>query len=142
MTLRVALKRGPEGLTSPLYGIFQTGPEKASLSHPVIAIAQDNVPTKLFVDANADGEITKDEAFDWTGKEFEKPDGAKVTNYFSEATVKLNREGKRGLVKFYYPIPTADTPGSGQEPQVYGLFHGLWRSGRNQDRRTDAECRA
>src|SRR5512138_940975 len=67
-----ALKQGPDQLTAPLYGLFQSGPDKAPISHPVIMVAQDNVPRKLFVDANADGEITKDEAFDWTGKEIEK----------------------------------------------------------------------
>ena len=105
-----ALKRGPEGLVAPLYGVFQTGPERASLSHPVIAIAKDNLPVRLYVDANADGEISNAEALDWTAKEHERPDGTKVTNYFSEATLKLNNDGRRGLVKFYYPIPTADIP--------------------------------
>jgi len=109
-TAPAALKRVPEGMASPLYGVFQTGPDKAPLSHPVIAITKDSIPVKLFVDANADGEMSNDEALAWTGKEFERPDGEKATNYFSEATVKLNGEGKRGLVKFYYPIPTADTP--------------------------------
>ena len=51
------LKKSPADLKSPHYGSFKIGPEKAAATVVVIIDETDGKPTRLFVDANANGDL-------------------------------------------------------------------------------------
>jgi peroxiredoxin len=96
------LKHVPEGLTKPQFADFQSGTGSPRLSHNIVVELKDKVPTRLFVDANADGEFAKDEVFDWTAKPQKQLNGTDGTVYVASARLKLNDAGKMGVVNFTY----------------------------------------
>src|SRR6185436_5136832 len=62
------LKKAPEGLTAPRYGTLTlAGPDKAV--YHLILDEPDGKPSRLFVDSNGNGDLTDDEAAEWTAKE-------------------------------------------------------------------------
>jgi len=109
------LKHVPDGVEDPLFASFLSGNDKPRLSHPIVVEVKDRVPTRLFVDANADGEISKDEVFDWTAKVFAEGKGPAVTQYVSYVRIKLNNAGKMGVIKFRY-MRRGESPFSKDEP--------------------------
>lgn len=110
-----ALKHVPAEVTDPLFVSFLTGTEKPRLTHPIMIEVKDKVPTRLFVDANADGEFSKDEIFNWETKELTANDGAKAVQYVCSVRMKLTSAGKMGVIKFRY-MRRGESPFSKEEP--------------------------
>jgi len=104
------LKKAPADVVDPLFASVLTGSDKPRMSHPVVVEVKDKVPTRLFVDANADGEFSADEVFAWESKQM-----AKSTQYRQSVRLKLNNEGKMGVVIFRY-MRLGETPFSQKEP--------------------------
>jgi len=96
------LKHVPADLEDPLFTVFLSGSEKPRMAHPIVVEVKDKVPTRLFVDTDADGEFSKDEVFNWTAEVVESPNGHKSTNYLCSVRLKLNNAGKMGVVHFHY----------------------------------------
>ena len=92
----------PEGVAHPQFSDVLTGAETPRLSHAVVVEVKDKLPTRLFIDANADGEFSAEEVFSWTPSTVEKSNGTKGTVYLCNAKLKLNRAGKMGVVNFRY----------------------------------------
>ena len=109
------LKHVPDDVADPLFASFLSGTDKPRLSHPIVVEVKDKVPTRLFVDANADGEISKDEVFNWTAKVFDEGKGASITQYVCYVRLKLNSAGKMGVIKFRY-MRRGESPFSKDEP--------------------------
>ena len=107
------LKKAPADLKAPQYGSFRIGPASAPATVLVIVDREDGKPSRLYVDANANGDLTDDPAAEWTPREFTRPDGTKETTYYSEATVQIPfaSGAKRGHIKFYTMAPR--TPPTG-----------------------------
>jgi peroxiredoxin len=95
-------KHVPADVEEPLFVAFQSGNDKPRLKHTMVFEVKDKVPTRLFVDANADGEFSADEVFHWTPKVFTNAKAESVTRYFCDVRLKLNNAGKMGVVKFRY----------------------------------------
>jgi len=110
-----SLKEVPADVTDPLFVSFLSGADKPRLPHPIVVEVKDKVPTRLFVDANADGEFSKDEILDWEPKELTTRNGEKLTRYFRSVRMKLNNDGKMGVINFRY-MRLGETPFSKEEP--------------------------
>lgn len=101
--LAAEVKKAPEGLVSPSYGRFKTGPEDSAVSHLVIVDFTDGIPKRLIVDANGNGDLTDDTVSEMTAQEFERPDGVTSGNDTAKVLINLSSDGKsRGTVGFYY----------------------------------------
>src|SRR5439155_18676257 len=61
------LKQAPEGLAKPLYGELKLGPKDAPTTFLVILDEPEGKPSRLWVDANANGNLMDDAAPEWTG---------------------------------------------------------------------------
>jgi len=96
------LKHVPTDVEDPLFVTFLSGSGKSRLKHFMVFEVKDKVPTRLFVDANADGEFSPDEVFNWTPKIITTFKGEKVTRYYCDIRLKLSNDGKWGVVKFQY----------------------------------------
>lgn len=113
----------PGDLAAPLFGTLKLGPADAPKSFAVVLDEPDGKPSRLFVDANGNGDLTDDAAPDWTsrpvkgsdGKDYATFSGATKVNLMlgSEShglTVKLYRFDKRDPARaamkntlFHYP---------------------------------------
>lgn len=97
------LKRAPEGLASPRYGIIKLGPPDAPREFIVLSdVAQTNI-TKLLVDANGNGDLTDDAACVTTNRIYTQPDGATRTSWRGEGNVTFPFAGgtRKGRLIFY-----------------------------------------
>jgi len=101
-TIPEKLKHVPDGVTNPRFAEFQTGPEGQRLSHYIVVETKDKVPTRVFVDANADGSFSKDEMFVWVPIVRPKPNGDEGTAYVCNVRMKLNEAGRMGVINFNF----------------------------------------
>jgi len=74
------VKTVPADLAAPLYGRLQLGPAEAPATFFVIVDEPEGKPSRLFVDANANGDLTDDPPAEWKGQP-EK--GTNGTNFFT-----------------------------------------------------------
>src|SRR5262245_14960960 len=71
------LVKGPE-LAAPLYGVLSIGPRE-SPTRVIVAVDQpEGQPTKLYVDSNANGDLTDDSAPQWTSRTQRGPNGQEL----------------------------------------------------------------
>ena len=72
------IKAVPADLAAPLYGKLQLGPAEAPTTFFVIVDEPEGKPSRLFVDANANGDLTDDPPAEWKGRprEGNRRDGA------------------------------------------------------------------
>jgi peroxiredoxin len=59
------IKTVPADLAAPLYGQFQLGPSEAPTTFYAIVDEPEGKPARLFVDANANGDLTDDPPIEW-----------------------------------------------------------------------------
>ena len=86
------LKKSPE-VISPMYGTLPFGRK----SYLVIVDEPEGHDAKIYVDANANGDLTDDPAVEWNKKQYPSRSGAQLTNY--SGTIHL-------------PLATGDKPTS------------------------------
>jgi thiol-disulfide isomerase/thioredoxin len=79
------LKAVPPDLAAPLYGKLQLGPADAPTTFFVIVDEPEGKPSRLFVDANANGDLTDDPPTTWNGKPDKSGDGTVLTMYMGGA---------------------------------------------------------
>src|SRR5579863_5063913 len=86
-------KKAPEGLAAPKYGLLMIGDQRWA----VIVDEPEGEPAKLYVDTNADGDLTNDPETKWTAK---TNDG--LTMYTGQAQIDLGggNLGALGLYRF------------------------------------------
>ncbi len=85
------IKKAPEGLTAPKYGALMMGGKNWA----VIVDEPDGEPAKLYVDTNADGDLTNDPETTWTAKT-----NNGLTMYQGQAEIDLG-EGTIGAIGLY-----------------------------------------
>lgn len=97
------IKRAPLGLTVPLYAVFKIGPAEASATIVVLSDIVRDKPKRLFVDSNANGDLTDDPINMWTEKRTLRPDGKAVLTYNNSAWVSIPFASgpRKGYLKFY-----------------------------------------
>jgi thiol-disulfide isomerase/thioredoxin len=75
------VKTPPKNLSAPLYGKVQLGPAEGPTTFYLILDEPDGKPSRLFVDANADGEFADDPPAEWKPRTDKAPDGTQLTMY-------------------------------------------------------------
>jgi thiol-disulfide isomerase/thioredoxin len=83
------IKTAPADLAAPLYGQLRLGPAEAPTTYYVIVDEPAGKPSRLFVDANANGDLTDDPPAEWTGRNVKGTDGLRLTNYGGGANLHL-----------------------------------------------------
>jgi len=83
------IKTVPADLTAPLYGKLQLGPAEAPTTFFVIVDEPEGKPSRLFVDANANGDLTDDPPTEWKGRPMKGTNGIKLTTYMGGANVEM-----------------------------------------------------
>jgi thiol-disulfide isomerase/thioredoxin len=88
------IKKAPADLEAPLYGEIKLGPADAPATFCIIVDEPTDKPSRLFVDANGDGDLTDDEPAIWKPQTSKSPAGAEITTYFGGATLKVPYAGE------------------------------------------------
>ncbi len=83
------IKAVPADLTAPLYGKLQFGPADAPTTFFVIVDEPEGKPSRLFVDANANGDLTDDPPTEWKGRPDKGTDGTELTTCIGGAALQL-----------------------------------------------------
>lgn len=112
------VKKAPEGLKKPQYGTFRIGPEKSAATITVLLDFEDETPVKLWVDGNANGDLTDDGGVELKSTTHERPDGTKSTTHSAKAmvTIPFASGPKPGRLGFY--VMNAMMPGGGNRMQM------------------------
>ena len=91
-TRPATLKKSPDA-KSPLYGSIQF----AGVKHLVLLDEPDGADAKLYIDANANGDLTDDPQVEWKTKEYGGV-GKKLTQYTGSIKLPLGKDEKAPLV--------------------------------------------
>lgn len=62
------IKKLPEGVKDPVYGILSITAESADRLYHVLIVEEEGQPAKIWVDADGDGDLTNDPAVEWKGR--------------------------------------------------------------------------
>jgi len=84
-----SIKKLPEGLISPKYGLIKLGPAESPTTFAVVLDEPEGKPARLFVDANGNGDLTDDPAPDWKARTTRSAGGADLTMHEGGATLAL-----------------------------------------------------
>ena len=84
-----SLKKSPHDLTAPLYGEIKIGPREKPVSHLVLLDEPEGKPSRLFVDINANGDLTDDAAPNWAAKKMPGRNGTETTIRMGDASMKI-----------------------------------------------------
>jgi peroxiredoxin len=88
------IKKLPGDLAAPLYGELKLGPAESLRTFFVVLDEPDGKPSRLFVDANSDGDLTDDAAAEWKGEPRPGSGGIELTMYMGGSNVKVPYDGK------------------------------------------------
>src|SRR5438093_11471219 len=69
------LKKAPDDVTAPLFGELTIGPKEAPAHCLVLVDEPEGKPSRLFVDANGNGDLTDDPAPQWSDRKVPGPGG-------------------------------------------------------------------
>jgi peroxiredoxin len=83
------IKTAPADLAAPLYGKLQLGPAEAPTTFYVIVDEPEGKPSRLFVDANGNGDLTDDPPTEWKARPEKGPDGAELNTYLGGAELQV-----------------------------------------------------
>lgn len=83
------LKKMPAGVTHASYGVLKMGPKEKQTAYIVLIDEPDGKDSRLFVDANANGDLTDDPAVAWTKREYRSRDGQTRHQYMGEAALQM-----------------------------------------------------
>jgi thiol-disulfide isomerase/thioredoxin len=84
------LKNAPRELKSPLFGVLKLGPKESPTSFVVAVDEPQGGAPRLFVDANANGDLTDDPPAEWKTREYKDKAGASLSQASGGATVKVS----------------------------------------------------
>jgi peroxiredoxin len=83
------IKTVPPDLAAPVYGKLQLGPADAQATFFVILDEPEGKPSRLFVDANANGDLTDDPPTEWNAKPQKGASGVELTTYMGGANLQM-----------------------------------------------------
>lgn len=111
----------PGDLAAPLFGAFKLGPTEAPQSFAVVLDEPDGKPSRLFVDANGNGDLTDDPAPEWTSRPVKGSDGKDYSQFSGATKVELRMGGEtHGLTVRMYRFDKRDPA---RAAQAGFLFH-------------------
>ena len=96
------INHAPDGLHSPRYASFTLGPKDAQTTIYFVVDDADGKPPRLYVDANANGDLTDDPAIVLKAAPSLDPENGEATTYTTETTLNIPfaSGAKKGLFKF------------------------------------------
>lgn len=97
------IKKLPADLAAPLFGTFKLGASDAPTAIAVVLDEPDGKPSRLLVDANANGDLTDDPAPAWNSRNVKGSDGKDYQQYSGSAkvTVPLGKEPATLTIAMY-----------------------------------------
>src|ERR1043166_422111 len=98
-TQPAGLKKAPKDLANPLYGELKLGAKDAPTSFFVVLDEPNGKPSRLWVDANVNGDMTDDPEPEWVGHAGKGKDGNELTMNAGVANVKLGTASDTAEVK-------------------------------------------
>lgn len=84
-----SVQKVPADLEAPLYGQIKLGPAGAQTAFVIIIDEPEGKPTRLFVDANGNGDLTDDAPAVWDSRKSKTSYGTELTSYMGGATLKV-----------------------------------------------------
>ena len=116
-----SLKKAPSDLVSPLYGELKIGPKESPNNCLIVLDEPDGKPSRLFVDANGNGDLTDDAAPNWSDKKMPGRNGTEMIIHLGDATVKIPfasgaQNGRISLYRF-------DKSDSSRAPLMDSIFY-------------------
>lgn len=88
----------PRGLISPVYGVIEFGPREKRANIGVILDEPDGQPAHLYVDSNANGDLTDDPPVNWTSKTHPGADNKEYKMYSGTIVLPLQFNGATQMV--------------------------------------------
>jgi peroxiredoxin len=88
-TKPASLKVAPKDASEPLYGELKLGPKEAPTTFLIMVDRPAGKPERLWVDANANGDLTDDPEPPWTPQNGRTPEGTEMTQYSGTPTLTL-----------------------------------------------------
>lgn len=85
-----SIKKAPADLAAPLYGELKLGPAESPTTFAIVLDEPEGKPSRLFVDANGNGDLTDDAATEWTPRTSKGTNGVEYTMYSGGANVKMH----------------------------------------------------
>ena len=84
------LKKAPDDLKAPLFGVIKFGPAPAAGAKPdriyhIVIDEPEGDESRLFVDTNGNGDLTDDAAAEWKSRTYKTQDGKEFTQYMGSA---------------------------------------------------------
>jgi peroxiredoxin len=115
------IKAVPADLTAPLYGQLQLGPAEAPTTFFVILDEPEGKPSRLFVDANANGDLTDDPPTEWKARPSKGTAGTDYTMYIGGADLQLAYGAEK--LKLHLGIYRFDKHDPKRAAMVNNLFY-------------------
>ena len=97
------IKKLPAGLVAPLFGTLNLGASDAPTAIAIVLDEPEGKPSRLFVDANANGDLTDDPAPVWNSRNVKGSDGKDYQQFSGSAkvTVPLGKEPAALTIAMY-----------------------------------------
>jgi hypothetical protein len=111
----------PADLAAPLFGKLQLGPAEAPTTFFVIVDEPEGKPSRLFVDANANGDLTDDPPAEWKGRPEKGTNGTELTTFLGGAELQLAYGAEK--LKAHLGIYRFDKHDPGRSGFVNNLFY-------------------
>jgi serine/threonine protein kinase/thiol-disulfide isomerase/thioredoxin len=96
-TAPALIRKAPTGLSQAEYGSIKLGPASAQREHAFIIDQPDSLKPRLFVDSNADGDLTNDPAAKWERRTYKKDDGKEEFSASGSFSIELAMPGEAHL---------------------------------------------
>lgn len=93
-----SIKKLPADLATPLFGTLKLGASEAPTAIAVVLDEPEGKPSRLFVDANGNGDLTDDPAPVWTSRAVKGGDGKQYTYFSGTAQVNVPFGGEVATV--------------------------------------------
>lgn len=98
-----AIKKLPADLRAPLFGVLTLGPAEEPTNIHVIVDEPDAGEVRLFLDSNANGDLTDDPPAKWASRAVKRRDGSPGVSYSGSGTVnvRFGADSARLNYRFY-----------------------------------------
>jgi serine/threonine protein kinase/thiol-disulfide isomerase/thioredoxin len=93
-TAPALIRKAPTGLSQAEYGSIKLGPASSQREHAFIIDQPDSLKPRLFVDSNADGDLTNDPPAKWERRTFKKDGGKEEFSANGSFSVELAMPGE------------------------------------------------
>jgi len=115
------LKSAPANLEAPLYGALQLGPAESPTTFYVVIDEPEGKPARLFVDANANGDLTDDPPVEWKGTPYKGKDKTDLTRYVGSADLQTAYGAEK--LKMHLNLYRFDKRDAGRAQFANALFY-------------------